>query len=75
MWSGAGRPPNNMLPPTSALKRNRLYKMAPLRFNMTPPALFAEMVRTAETLLHRQAAETVVRRVCVHLAPSLLPHP
>ena len=42
---------------------------------MTPPALFAEMVRTAETLLHRQAAETVVRRVCVHLAPSLLPYP
>ena len=26
---------------------------------MTPPALFTEMVRTAETLLHRQAAETV----------------
>ena len=29
------------------------------RFNMTPPALFTEMVRTAESLLHRQAAETV----------------
>ena len=29
------------------------------RFNMTPPALFTEMVRTAESLLHRQTAETV----------------
>ena len=28
------------------------------KFNMTPPALFTEMVRTAESLLHRQAAET-----------------
>ena len=27
---------------------------------MTPPALFTEMVRTAESILHRQAAETVV---------------
>ena len=27
------------------------------RYNMTPPALFSEMVRTAESLLHRQSAE------------------
>ena len=27
------------------------------RLNMTPPALFSEMVRTAESLLHRQSAE------------------
>ena len=27
------------------------------RFNMTPPALFTEMVSTAEGLLHRQSAE------------------
>ena len=27
------------------------------RYNMTPPALFSDMVRTAESLLHRQAAE------------------
>ena len=30
------------------------------RFNMTPPALFQDMVHTAESLLHRQAAEIVV---------------
>ena len=31
------------------------------RFSLTPPALFSDLVRTAETLLHRQAAEMVRR--------------
>ena len=29
---------------------------------MTPPALFTDMVRTAESLLHRQAAELIRRQ-------------
>ena len=38
---------------------------------MTPVALYAEMVRTAESLLNRQAAETVVWRGCSEIPASL----
>ena len=40
---------------------------------MTPVALYAEMVRTAESLLNRQAAETVVLRVCPDIPFFLIP--
>ena len=37
------------------------------RFNMTPVALFQDMVHTAESLLHRQAAEIFVGGIFLHL--------
>ena len=43
------------------------------RFNMTPPALFSEMVRTAESLLHRQSAETSDAQIMLAITIPTLP--